>query len=130
VSYCRWSSDDFQCDVYVYEDVYGGWRTHVAGNRPVFETPLPEPVAWNPDDDAAMRAYFERDRVVMRMVGDAARVPIGLSHDGATFDDPTPGACADTLLMLREAGYQVPQYAIDELREEADAARVIPVSTA
>ena len=130
MSYCRWSSDDFQCDVYVYGDVYGGWCTHVAGNRPVFKTALPEPVTWNPDDDASMRAYFERHQVVTGMIRDATRVPIGLPHDGATFDDPTPGACADTLQMLRASGYQVPQYAIDELREEADAARVIPVSTA
>ena len=36
MSYCRWSSDDFQCDVYVYESVAGGFVTHVAANRVVF----------------------------------------------------------------------------------------------
>lgn len=29
MSYCRWSSDNFKCDVYVYADVSGGWTTHV-----------------------------------------------------------------------------------------------------
>jgi hypothetical protein len=42
MSYCRWSSNDFQCDVYVYEDVAGGWTTHVACNRVVYSEPLRE----------------------------------------------------------------------------------------
>lgn len=25
MSYCRWSTDDFKCDLYIYEDVAGGW---------------------------------------------------------------------------------------------------------
>ena len=28
MSYCRWSSDCHQSDVYVYEDVKGGFTTH------------------------------------------------------------------------------------------------------
>lgn len=31
MSYCRWSSDDFECDLYCYADVRGGYTTHVAG---------------------------------------------------------------------------------------------------
>jgi hypothetical protein len=37
---------------------------------------------------------------------------------GEDYNDPTPGDCADTLEKLREEGKKVPQYAIDELREE------------
>lgn len=33
VSYCRWSSDFGECDVYVYANVSGAWTTHVAGRR-------------------------------------------------------------------------------------------------
>lgn len=33
MSYCRWSSDFGECDVYVYEDVAGGWTIHVAGRK-------------------------------------------------------------------------------------------------
>ena len=47
--------------------------------------------------------------------------PIGLPCDGESFNDSTPGECADTLERLRGMGYIVPQYAIDALREEDDA---------
>ena len=33
MSYCRWSSDRWQSDVYCYSDVIGGYTTHVARSR-------------------------------------------------------------------------------------------------
>jgi len=33
MSYCRWSSDNYQCDVYCYADVGGGYTTQVASRR-------------------------------------------------------------------------------------------------
>jgi len=33
MSYCRWSSDNWQCDLYCYDDISGGITTHVAGYR-------------------------------------------------------------------------------------------------
>src|SRR5687767_6611694 len=44
MSYCRWSTDDFQCDLYCYEDVSGGFTTHVAGRRKIWDAPLPTQV--------------------------------------------------------------------------------------
>lgn len=124
MSYCRWSSDDFACDVYVYEHVAGGWTTHVAKYRAMFDrSTLPPPVHLGPEytkDEAA--AFAERSRQLMDAATAADRVPIGLPHDGATFNDPTPGECATRLTRLRDAGYQVPQYAIDELRAEHEEA--------
>lgn len=32
MSYCRWSSDNWKCDLYCYEDA-NGYITHVADNR-------------------------------------------------------------------------------------------------
>ena len=120
MSYCRWSSDDFQCDVYVYEDVCGGWTTHVAGRRRV----LPDAVraAFPAITDAGnVHQYFDRHAAVMSWIEsepqhwtDLSRLPSA----GATFNDPTPTACADRLELLRSEGFHVPQYAIDELRAE------------
>jgi hypothetical protein len=115
MSYCRWSSDDFQCDVYVYEHVHGGWTTYVAGRRCVLAEPLPAPVSLQDDPDA----WFARRKRVMEMVDAAELVDIGLPHDGESFSDLTPNDCADRLEGLRAMGYVVPQYAIDALREEA-----------
>jgi hypothetical protein len=113
MSYCRWSSDDYQCDVYVYACVSGKWTTHVAARRHTFTETLPPPV-----DDPFSEEGFARHQRVSRMVEHATLVSIGGRHDGESFDDDTPGECADRLEYLRQCGYNVPQYAIDELREE------------
>ena len=116
MSYCRWSTDDFTCDLYVYEDVSGGWTTHVAGLRVVWDARRPAPleVDWRED----MGAWFERNRVVMALLDDISRVPIGLPADGETFNDPTPGACADRIEALQAMGYRCPDEVVALLREE------------
>lgn len=117
MSYCRWSSDDFQCDVYVYESVGGGFVTNVAGMRVVFEEPLPQPVPFDKDH---LDAFLARHDQVLAMVDAATREPIGLPYDGEDFVDPDAGTCADRLEALRRIGYRVPDYAIEALREEAE----------
>ena len=118
MSYCRWSTDDYQCDVYVYEDAGGGWTTHVASARYVYKEPLPPVVECDPDNDEAWEAWLDRHKAVQRMVDEADRVEIGLPHDGDTFSDDSAGECADRLESLRLLGYVVPQDAIDSLRME------------
>lgn len=44
--------------------------------------------------------------------------PIGLPHDGETFDDDSIEDMLKTLLMLRGLGYHVPQFAIESIEEE------------
>lgn len=140
MSYCRFSSMNFMCDVYVYEDCYGGWTTHVAGNRCIFP-PIPRlPWSWIAKLGAynhesrrvdypnrfikalawvQLRIWAASDRLHMWSVGIIPRRKIGLPFDGQRFNDATAALCADTLLLLRDVGYIVPQYAIDALREEA-----------
>lgn len=139
MSYCRFSSNNFWCDVYVYEDVCGGWTAHVAGYRHAIR-PIPQiPWKWLPTlGDYNLKThrmvYPNRfiaalDRVVSGIrvasyrlhywsVGVIPRRPIGLPHDGARFNDETPRACAQRLIELRAMGYKVPQSAIDALLEE------------
>ena len=114
MSYCRWSSDDFQCDVYVYADVAGGYTTHIASHRPVIDR------STLPALDGTTEAWLARHAAVMDLLDDADSVPIGGEYDGETFNDPTPAEAADRLEALRAAGYVVPQYAIDDLRDETE----------
>lgn len=120
MSYCRWSCDDYQCDLYIYEDCYGGWTTHVAGRRHVFKEPLPAPLPGfaNPGDAAAIDAWVKRHQTIMRMTEAADLVPIGLPHDGERFNSDTPGECADLVDHLRSLGYRCPEYVAAALREE------------
>ena len=64
------------------------------------------------------------DRKVFKMLDDAEMVGIGFEHDGESFNHDTPGECADWLKELSEMGYNVPQYAIDSLREDDPAAHL------
>lgn len=141
MSYCRFSSDNWHCDVYVYEDVSGGWTTHVAGRRRLFP-PIPDvPIMRMPsfggrwDRERRRMAYpsqwhalaarivfgfwaFWHNRVHMLSVRLIPLRPIGLHFDGETFNDPTPVECAERLEWLRSLGYIVPQDVIDALHEE------------
>lgn len=117
MSYCRWSSDNWKSDVYTYACVDGTWTTHVAARKRVGE--LPDHPGFKPPHD---EAFLRRHREYQAAVSAAELVPIGLPHDGKTFKDGSPGECWATLVMLRTAGYHVPQYALDELYDEAQEA--------
>ena len=114
MSYCRFSSDDFVCDVYVYEHCHGFWAIHVACNRVVPCEPMPLSLT----DENDVNAWCNRIKEVSRIVDASEREPIGLPEDGETFEEPSPGACADRLDSLKAMGYVVPQRAIDALRDE------------
>lgn len=116
MSYCRWSCDDFQCDLYVYESCEGGFMTYVGRTRLVFAEPLPHPVPFSFECEDE---WLARHKKVSEMVEKAESFPIGLPHDGETFVDATAGDCAERLERLRALGYRVPQYAIDALWAES-----------
>lgn len=114
MSYCRFSSDDWQSDIYCYEHCGAWWQIHVAGNRRQLVEPLPPRVSL--DDGPAWTA---RQLEVQRILDASPRVPLGLGADGANFQEANAAACLDRLLDLRGMGYHVPEFALDALREEA-----------
>lgn len=115
MSYCRFSTDDFRCDIYCYESCSGGWDIHVAAVRHRLKN-LPPPVPFDPEH---LDVWFERHQKVMKRISRAKRYPIGLPHDGKSFNEPTAEAAANRLIELKRIGYNVPQDAIDALLEEA-----------
>jgi len=147
MSYCRFSSLNMMCDVYVYQDCYGGWTTHVASARRVIP-PIPSflygqfmtrvhrwsgvtmnnatkefdyPVRWRKHAYKAWTRFAAWWHTYIHG-GSLKRIPmrkIGLPMDGKAFNDGTAEECAGRLEALRALGYRVPQYAIDALREEA-----------
>lgn len=141
MSYCRFSSDNWKSDIYCYEHCYGGFITHVAGNRRAFPAIPDIPLGWVPRFGAVWSksdlkvAYPSKwhhhaskfcldiwciwHSLHMWSVGIVPLKPIGLPHDGESFSDETPDECADRMESLRLMGYHVPQHAIDRLREEA-----------
>ena len=116
MSYCRFSSDDFNSDVYCYEAVTGGFVIHVAHCRVVGDIPKAQHLLAK----ETMEEFFVAHRTQLNFLETAEREPIGLEYDGETFVEDGPQEAADRLESLLEAGYQVPQYAIDALREEQE----------
>lgn len=116
MSYCRFSSDNWRSDVYAYESCYGGFTTHVAGNRLEGDTPIPEmPVDWHKlPVDELVRLHEAQSA----WIDHARHVPIGLQCDGETFQDETVVALRSRLLWLRELGYLVPDATIAMLDAE------------
>ena len=115
MSYCRWSTDDFQCDLYVYESCYGGFDTHVAALKPVYKEPLPPPIELTSE---TVEQWHERHQHIMEMHRRADKVPIGLPHDGERFNDETAEDCLYRLIDLRRVGYRFPVEVLEALRDE------------
>lgn len=105
MSYCRWSTDDYQCDLYVFDDVNGGVTVHVAKTKPVYKEPLPKPLPLLHD---TVGDYLERYRKVSAMLEEADVVPIGLPHDGESYYGMSHGEAADLCESLIGLGYRAP----------------------
>lgn len=114
MSYCRWSCENHKSDVYVYGDVAGGVTCHVAGNKVVGEAPPVPNLLTVPIDE-----FVAAHKAQMAWLETAERAPLGLPHDGETFNEPDELAMVERLLALRALGYHVPEFAIEGLREDA-----------
>jgi hypothetical protein len=112
MSICRWSSDNWNSDVYIYEDVGGGFTTHVANVRHVGPVP---PVDYGLLEKGEIEAFVAQHNAQMEWLGQAERVKIGGPFDGAMFNDRTVEDLRARVLELAVAGYRVPLSVLDEL---------------
>lgn len=113
MAYCRWSSDDFRCDLYCYES--DTFTTHVAGNRIVGD--IPE-VPRLEDTDESRTAWTIASAERSAFLENCDRVDIELPHVGETFYDPDLESFLERLLHLRSVGYIFPDRVLDRVRDE------------
>ncbi len=102
MSYCRWSSDDYNCDLYIYESVGDFWALHIASSRYIIKPKVGE---YNDREELYKDSNFEK---------------IDLPHAGGNFEFGSPGECADFCEELKKLGYCFPDYVIPSLREEQE----------
>jgi hypothetical protein len=140
MSYCRFSSDNYRSDVYVYSNGEESYHTHVAGNR-LLISPIPQwPHRWMPPFGAAwnkdirqleypnkalalcatifynaVTSYNRLHHWSLRVI---PRISIKDTMAGESFTDNSIGECIIRLIDLRARGYHIPQGAIDRLTEE------------
>ena len=113
MSYCRFSSHNWQCDLYAYESTEG-WTTHVASSR--YARPVPElPSLIDSNDNAEWLAAYQRQQ---EYLDQCEWVAIGLPHDGQTFVDETYADFVGRVEQLVALGYRVPPGFVDELKRE------------
>lgn len=116
MSYCRWSSDNFKCDLYCYEDSGGGFTTHVASNRVLDDIPKVPHIL-----KVTTEEYMEAHKLQSIFLDSAEHRPIGLPYDGKSFNDDDLQSFLERLLLLREVGYNFPDFVLstvnDEIRE-------------
>ena len=118
MSYARFSTNAFRSHVYVDKHAAGHYQIDVARKEhDVDRSGLP------PEPDESEEDFGERYakywREVMDLVKGAEMVPIGGPLDGEWFEEETAESAAERLAQIREAGYNVPDKAIERLREEA-----------
>lgn len=115
MSYCRWSSDNWKCDLYCYEDVSGGITTHVANNRVVGDIPeAPLSLMAEGKIDEFVAAHKKQ----MAFIINAKRESIGLPYDGENFNDPDYASFFVRLMELRKVGYSFPDYVLEQVRDD------------
>ena len=110
MSYCRWSTNDFNCDLYVYQ-AEDGYVIHVAGNRVVGTVP-PVPDILETNAEEWVEAYNKQSE----FLEEASREPIALRYVGESFYKLTKEACIEKIKELRKLGYIMP----DKLEESID----------
>lgn len=115
MSYCRWSTDSFRCDLYAYECVDDTWTIHVRALRIPDDAPrvLPFP---RPGGD--LQAWIDSKRALGRYMETCEFLPINGPHDGETFKEPDLESFLARLLYLRNVGYRFPDWVLDDVREE------------
>lgn len=118
MSYCRWSSMDFACDIYAYESVGDFWQIYVAGNRVLGDIPKLPPFPRGEEPWDEWRAAHKAQSAFLET---AEREDITLPYAGDSLQCATLEDFKAKMLELRAIGYRFPDYVLEEIDEEIAA---------
>lgn len=115
MSYCRFSSDNWKSDIYCYESDMG-IVINVAATK---IDNIPEMPLWGV---VSAEEYMEALRLQHDYMDkrEAQRRQIGLPYDGEYFLYGSYQQAYEKLVELKSLGYHVPEYAIENMKEDAD----------
>lgn len=117
MSYCRWSSDNFKCDVYAYLSD-AGYMVHIASHKIVGNAPKND---WNlvkKGGKSGIKKWVAIEKKRSKWMSEAERVPIGGPLDGETFTFSNVVDFYEAMLVLCGIGYKFPDYVLVEIEAE------------
>jgi len=112
-----------KCDVYAYEDYYGGYTIHLAGRKRKYidEAPPCPLEAFTDHKDNFLEEYKSR-REKWNQWADSPRGSVfedlKFPHAGESFHEATLEDFRNRLVYLREIGYTFPDYVFNTIDEE------------
>jgi hypothetical protein len=109
MSYCRWSSDDFRCDVYAYESD-AGFIVHVANSMYIGDIPR-VPFILDVSNEEFLKAYHAQHDFLKT----AKQKKIGLENDGENFQYDSLPEMLGALRGLKNKGYRIPDWVFKEI---------------
>lgn len=130
MSFCRFSTNGFRCDLYVYEDARGGVTIHVAGRRKV---------GWWPSDwdilliqDGPLRMPYLRlwmwwHRLSMKIYSLMPWRDLPEPYAGASYYSLDYDEAAEQVELLMAAGFRCPKDLPTWIREVPVAEREVQV---
>jgi hypothetical protein len=126
MSYCRFSSNNFKSDIYLY-DSNQGLCLHIAANRIVGEPPAYNLMMVSKLNDykegsAEYKSILDEFMAAQKAHNDfmetVKREYINFEHAGQTFYFSEANECAEFLRQLIALGYHVPEGVIEAVIED------------
>lgn len=118
MSYCRLSSDDWKCELYLYKSCRGGWDFHVAGRKPVINPPVVPNIL-----KVSAEEFAEAHKKQMEFLDTVEYRKINLPYAGESFNCATLEETIEKVKELKSLGYRIPDYVLERLERELAEAR-------
>lgn len=129
MSYCRFSTHNFKCDLYVYQHCGGYYSIHVAANKAWWH--VPEFMYSRLSMFLILRGWKKLNAVLWKLARPydiAARWINAWSprhyykseHAGKTYKTASAEEAVRILHKLRDAGFWFPDQVIEAIREDGD----------
>ena len=117
MSYCRFSSDNWKCQIYAYESCDGGYQIHVASSKPIGNVPKTDLQLIR---DGKHDEYLKQHKKQMDFLDKCKHGKIGLPFDGDNINCETLQEFKEKMIELREAGYSFPDYVLEDIDYEIE----------
>ena len=112
---CRFS--DYQCDLYIYESEQG-IECHIAYRRRVNEPKPPVMPIGKDADNPLWNTFWANYEAYHDKLDECALVEIRLPYAGESRTFGEWGQLLEFVTELKELGYEVPDWVIEEIKEE------------